>query len=105
MTAVRVTDITVTSSAEWATITQNGNTITVSYPKNTTTTARTATITVRGTGVEEEMTATATITQNGLGQITTNTNEVVLDWNQTTGATFTITTDDDWTTTIIDNTI
>lgn len=105
MTAVRVTDITVTSSAEWATITQNGNTITVSYPKNTTTTARTATITVAGTGVEGDMTATATITQNGLGQITTNTNEVVLDWNQTTGATFTITTDDDWTTTIIDNTI
>ena len=105
LTAVRITGLTITPNVEWATVSQNGDTITVTYPKNQTTTARTATITARGTGVEGEMTETATITQNGLGQITTNTNEVVLDWNQTTGATFTITTDDDWTTTITDNTI
>ena len=105
ITAVRVTGITVSDDADWVTVSVNGNNVTVGYTKNTTTTARTATITVSGTGVEGPISATATLTQNGLGQINTNTNEVTLEWNQTSGGTFNITTDDDWISIINDNTI
>ena len=105
MTAIRVTGITVSADTDWVSITVNGNNITVNYLKNATASARTATITASGTGVEGPVTTTATITQNGLGQITTDKNEVVLEWNQLSGATFNITTDDDWISIINDNTI
>ena len=108
VTAIRITGITVSSNTAWATVTRDGNVITVSYTKNNTTTARTATITVKGTGVEGEMTATATLQQNGLGQLSVSPTTLEFDWvaNGVSGVaskTINVTTNDDWSTEINDN--
>ena len=108
VTAIRITGITVTSNAAWATVTRDGNVITISYTKNNTTTARTATITVKGTGVEGEMTATATLQQNGLGQVSVSPTTLEFDWvvdgvSGVASKTINVTTNDDWSSTINDN--
>lgn len=109
LNAVRITGLTITSNAEWATITRNENEITVTYTKNNTTTARTAVITARGTGVEGEMTATATLRQNGLGQVTVSPTTLEFDWiidgvGSVASKNVNITTNDEWTSFINDNT-
>lgn len=109
LNAVRISGLTITSNAEWATVTRNNNIITVSYTKNNTTNARTATITATGTGTEGEMTATATLKQKGLGQITINPTALEFDWiiddvGSVASKDVKITTNDEWTSSINDNT-
>lgn len=109
LNAIRITGLTITSNAEWATVTRNENVVTVSYAKNSTTNARTATITATGTGVEGEMTATATLRQNGLGQVTVSPATLEFDWiidgvGGEPSKTVNITTNDEWTSSINDNT-
>lgn len=109
LNAIRITGLTITSNAEWATVTRNENVVTVSYTKNSTTNARTATITATGTGVEGEMTATATLRQNGLGQVTVSPTTLEFDWiidgvGGEPSKTVNITTNDEWTSSINDNT-
>ena len=109
LNAIRITGLTIASNAEWATVTRNENVVTVSYTKNSTTNARTATITATGTGVEGEMTATATLRQNGLGQVTVSPATLEFDWiidgvGGEPSKTVNITTNDEWTSSINDNT-
>lgn len=98
----RVSAITVSSSESWATAVLNGNTVTVTYTKNNTIAARYTNIVVRGTGVDGEITATARLAQDGLGMITAP-QLVELDYFDDASATFQVTTNDDWTSTITDN--
>lgn len=109
LTALRISDLEITSNVEWATVTRNDGEVTVSYTKNNTTTARTAVITAKGTGVEGEMTATATLRQNGLGQVTVSPTTLEFDWiingvGSVASKNVNITTNDEWTSSINDNT-
>lgn len=98
----RVSGITVSSNAAWATPSLNGNQLTITYTKNNTVAARYATITVSGTGQQGPITATARLAQDGLGMITAP-QLVELDYFDDASATFQVTTNDDWTSTITDN--
>ena len=103
ITAIRVTDLSATTDVNWCTVSITGSNVEVLWQKNNTTTQRTATITLTGIGVEGPISATAILVQEGLGNITTNTNQIVLDWNAAGTKTVYITTNDDWTSNINDN--
>ena len=98
----RVSGITVSSNAAWATPSLNGNQLTITYTKNNTVAARYATITVSGTGQQGPISATARLAQDGIGAITAP-QIVELDYFDDASATFQVTTNDDWTSTITDN--
>lgn len=98
----RVSGITVSSNAAWATPSLNGNQLTITYTKNNTVAARYATITVSGTGQQGPISATARLAQDGIGGITAP-QLVELDYFDDSSATFQVTTNDDWTSTITDN--
>ena len=100
---VRVSGITVSSNAAWATATYANNTLTVAYTDNLTPSSRTATITVSGEGEEGPISATATLTQKGLGGVDTDADAIVIDYNDTTSKTLEVLTENGWTSTINDN--
>lgn len=102
-TAVRVSGLSVSSNAAWATPTISGNKVVVSYTKNTGSTDRTAVIQLTGTGTEGAISASATIVQKARGSVTTNKNQIVFDWNETGEKSLSVWTNDDWTSSINDN--
>lgn len=92
-------------TGDWYTGTTSGYQLTVSYEANTTSSSRSAPIGAIGRDQDTQETVYAyfQFTQYGAGSINIVESEVVFDYNQTTGGTFSVQTNDTWTTTINDN--
>lgn len=108
--ATQATNVTVITSAPWLTLTREGNVLNVSYEKNATTAQRTATIAATGLGPQgETLEAYASLIQHGLGQVTVSPTTLEFDWivdgdGSTASKNVNITTSDEWTSSINDNT-
>ena len=102
LTVTNVSGLTAVCSEGWATATISGTRLRVSYQRNTDPASRTVTITVSGTSGRQTVSASATLSQNGVGNII-STQNVEIDYGNTSWVGFELDTYDDWTSSIIDN--